>query len=57
MDSDAGSGLTSAQKDALMEKVKQEIMIANFQELLQVSLKLQKIFLFYFEKIHFWNLF
>ncbi|XP_058802254.1 mitochondrial import inner membrane translocase subunit Tim13-A [Phymastichus coffea] len=35
MDSDGGSALTSAQKDALMDKVKQEIMIANFQELLQ----------------------
>ncbi|CAB0034190.1 unnamed protein product [Trichogramma brassicae] len=29
-----GSGLTSAQKEELMDKVKQEIALANFQELL-----------------------
>ena len=36
MDSLAASGLTGAQKDELMEKVKQEIALANFQELLTV---------------------
>lgn len=34
---DLGAGqLTGAQKDELMEKVKQEMALANFQELLTV---------------------
>ena len=36
MDSLGSAGLTGAQKDELMDKVKQEIAIANFQELLTV---------------------
>lgn len=32
------SGLTGSQKDELMEKVKQEIALANFQELLTVNI-------------------
>lgn len=35
-----GANLTGAQKDELMEKVKQEIALANFQELLTVSIQL-----------------
>lgn len=37
MDSLQASSLTGAQKDELMEQVKQEIAVANFQELLTVS--------------------
>lgn len=33
----AGSGLTGAQKDELMDQVKQQIAVANAQELLSVS--------------------
>lgn len=33
----AGSGLTGAQKDELMDQVKQQIAVANAQELLSVN--------------------
>lgn len=38
MDSLRDGTLTSAEKDELMDKVKQEIALANFQELLTVSI-------------------
>lgn len=37
MDSLGGGALTGAEKDEFMEKVKQEIALANFQELLTVN--------------------
>ena len=43
MDSLGGANLTGRQKEELMDKVKQEIALANFQELLTV-----KILLYYF---------
>lgn len=40
MESDGGTVLTSAQKDELMNQVKQQIAIANAQELLTVRYSL-----------------
>lgn len=46
MESDGGTVLTSAQKDELMDQVKQQIAIANAQELLTVRYSL-----FYFRRL------